>query len=340
MSSVTTKNTKSKKAYIFFHPENIEVTIAYLDVIKNSLETVGYECEYTTSLTEIPQKSLIIFATGVDAYKYYCKGYHYFAMWQQGVTAEESYMRNKSLLRMKVLNYMDCFAMKKAKMIFFVSDYMKEHYKRLARKDFDSKSYVMPCYNEKLEFSVFDKKDYSKKTFAYVGSMAVWQCFEQTAALFAKIEQAIPETFFKVLTFETAEATVILNKYGIKNYEVKCVPKAEVKQELEGISYGFILREDIEVNRVATPTKISSYLSAGIIPIYSSCLSDFHQQARGKSFAFPFDIGQNAEELIMHLKRDIDSTVVMNEIEEIFETYYNTETHILGIVDKMKKVKL
>lgn len=326
-----------KKAHIYVNYKNIVVLESYLDNIQAALELVGYSCDKIISLSGISKRDLIVFSMGTDAYKFYHMGYKHFLLWQQGVTAEESYMRNRSKIRMKILNYIDCFAMKKSKFIFFVSDYMKSHYQKISHKSFGDKSYIMPCYNEQLDSSIFDKKDYSRKTFAYVGSMDLWQCFDQTAELYSKIEQVLPEVFFKVLTFNTSEAERIIKKYSIENYEVKSVPKDEVKKELESVTYGFILRDDIEVNRVATPTKISSYLSAGIIPIYSSCLMDFANIATGKHFAIPFTIGsENTDELINNVKKEINSLLVEAEICEIFDSYYCTEKHIRRISSRMK----
>lgn len=49
---------------------------------------------------------------------------------------------------------------------------------------------------------------------------------------------------------------------------------------LRDVKFGFVLRDDIAVNNVATPTKLSSYLSAGVIPIYSSALKDFYEKTK------------------------------------------------------------
>ncbi len=329
-----------KKAHIYVNYDNMVVLDLYLNIISDALKKRGYICDNINDLSTVDKDDLIIFSMGKDAYMYYLKGYRNFMIWQQGIAAEESYMRNKSRLRMAVLNYMDCFAIKKAKMIFFVSDYMKKHYEKLVGRSFDDKVYIMPCYNESLDTSVFDRKDYSKKNFTYVGSITVWQCFEETVRIFSKIEEAVPEAFFKVLTFNTKEAEEIILKYKIKNYEIKCVPKAEVAGELQEITYGFILRDDVEVNRVATPTKISSYLSAGVIPIYSSCLTDFSKVVQNKAFAIAFDLNQDPAELIEIIRNNIDVQTVKDGIEEVFGSYYCTPKHIERIVRKMEELKI
>lgn len=325
-----------KKAYIYMNYPNVVVLNVYLDVIKEALSRIGYNCEYIKDFDGISKKDLIVFPMGKDAFRYYHKGYRNIMLWQQGATGAESYMRHKSNLRRAVLNYMDCFVMKKAKMILYVSQYMKEYYENLARTSFCSKAYVMPCFNETLDEDIFEKKDYTKKTFAYVGSLDLWQCFIETVEIYAEIEKRIPDTFFKVLTFNTKKAEEIIKQHNIKNYSVACVPKEQVKRELENSTYGFIIRHDIDVNRVATPTKISSYLSAGVLPIYSTCLRDFHAQAKGKNCAFGMDTAIDKEALIAFLQNTPDKETVEKDIREIFDTYYNTNKHITQISEKAK----
>lgn len=320
-----------KRAYLYVNYANIVVLKVYLDIIREALMQIDYECEYIKTLDGIPKSELIVFPMGKDAFRYYWKGYRNVILWQQGVTGAESYMRNHSSLRRTILNFMDCFAMRKAKMIFYVSETMKKYYEALAHTSFSEKAYIMPCFNEFFDPAVFEKKDYSRKIFTYVGSLDLWQCFDETVELFAEIERRIPEAFLKVLTFHTEKARQILESKGIKNYSVNCVPQEQVRAELEEAVFGFILRHDIDVNRVATPTKISSYLSAGVLPIYSSCLEDFHFRANGKTFAFAMDPGENAEKLTEYVSREIDPAVIRPEIEELFRTYYCAEKHTQDI---------
>ena len=326
----------AKKAYIYMNYPNVVVLNVYLDVIKEALVRLNYECEYIKDFNGVSKQDLIVFPMGKDAFKYYFKGYRNFILWQQGATGAESFMRHSSRIRSGILNYMDCFAMKKSKMIFYVSQYMQEYYEKLAHTSFNHKAYVMPCFNEVLDKEILEKKDYSKKVFTYVGSLDLWQCFNETVNIYAEIERRIPDAFFKVLTFNTKKAEEILKGKNIKNYSVACVPKEKVKSELENATYGFIIRRDIEVNRVATPTKISSYLSAGVLPIYSTCLKDFHHMAHDKTCAFGVDNDMNINSLLDFIEKTPNKKVIIkDEITYFFDGYYNTDIHVQNIVEKM-----
>lgn len=326
----------SKKAYFYVNYPNIVVLRDYLEVVADALSKLGYEANWVESLDSVKKQELVVFPMANDAFRYYFKGYKNFILWQQGATGAESFMRHGSKLRKKILDHMDVFSMKKAKMILYVSDYMRSYYEEKAGRSFDKKSYVMPCFNEKLDRSALDGKDYTKKVFTYTGSLSPWQCFDETVDVYAAIEKVIPDAFFKVLTFSVDEAKAIMKRKGIKNYSVNMVPKEEVKRELEGVTFGFILRRDNEVNRVATPTKISSYLSAGVLPIYSRCLVDFDSRANGRSFAFPMDIGDDSAALVDFINKRIDAKRVKEEIVELFDSYYSAKAHAESIAELAK----
>ncbi len=320
-----------KRAHIYVNYKNMVVLQNYLDIIRKGLLLNGYSCDDVTSLDGLNKDDLYVFPMGIDAFKFYFRGYKNFILWQQGATADESYMRNHSKLRYKILNLMDCFAMKKARLVFFCSAYMKIHYEKLAKCSFADKSYLMPCYNEELSIGSIENKDYSKKNFTYVGSLDLWQCFDEIAAIYKVIEDQIPDTFFKVLTFSTNEALRKIKELGIKNYEVKSVSKEQVQKELQDTVYGFIIRKDSIVNKVATPTKISSYMSVGIIPIFSTVLDDFWRVSNKMKYVLPVDQNSNISSLINFINSEIDKAELTSEYSEIFSTYYGTENHINNI---------
>jgi len=331
-----------KRAYFYTNYNNIVVLKTYLDVIKSALSDCGYECIYIKSLDGVEKTSLIVHVMGIDAAKYYLKGYKNFILWQQGATADESYMRNHSKLRYWMLNKIDVFAMKKAKMILFVSEFMRHHYEGLANSSFKDKSYLMPCFNEQLDTEVFKQKNYANKTFCYVGSLDLWQCFRETVELYKTIEDRVPSTKLKVLTFNVEEGKKILNEYGIKNYEIKQVPKEKVKQELIESSFGFIIRNDNMVNRVATPTKFSSYLSAGVIPVYSSCLIDFDTEAKAKGLRYVLGLPQKHDilKIIEYINNEVNVKDVQTEYEKLFSTYYSVSYHANNIKEQIKKLMI
>ncbi len=322
-----------KRAYIYFNYTNIEVLQDYLNIVKKSLENNGYIVEYTKTLSCCKRKDLIVFPVAYDAFKFYLKGFRNFVLWQQGAVADESYMRNSSRVRYHILNLIDIFMMKKARCVLFVSEEMRRIYERRGKSSFKSKSYIMPCFNEQFDEKIYEHKDYNKPVFTYVGSLAEWQCFDETAEFYSKLEKKVPKSKLKVLTFSVDEARNILEKKGIKNYEVKCVPKEEVNRELQEAVFGFIIREDNIVNRVATPTKLSSYIAAGVIPIFSSCIKDFEALAKKYKYvqAIPDTKEDSVDEIVDFVSNSINKDELETEYCDIFNTYYNRDYHITNI---------
>lgn len=327
-----------KQAYIYINYPNIVVLQSYLEVVQKALIQNGYTCEFVKSLEGIDKEALIVHPMGIDAFKYYWKGHKNFILWQQGATADESYMRNHSKLRYWILNKIDTFAMKKARFILFVSEYMRMHYEKLSGESFSDKSYTMPCFNEEYDESVYKHKDYSKKVFTYVGSLDLWQCFDQTATLYKQIEERVPNTMFKVLTFSVDDAKRILKEKGVKNYVVACVPKEKVKQELLETTYGFILREDNMVNRVATPTKFSSYLAAGVIPIFSDCLRDFYNASKGCRYVMSIPQNYDVQKIIAFVEKEIEKNEVKDEFHSLLNGHYSPVTHINNITRQLASI--
>ena len=328
----------NKKAHFYVNYNNMVVLSGYLDVIRSALVESGFECDDVTDIRNLDKQDLYIFPMGIDAFKFYLKGYRNYILWQQGATADESYMRNHSRIRYHILNLIDCYSMKKAKFVLFCSEYMRQHYEKLSKCSFETKSYLMPCYNEKLNIEAIKEKDYSKMTFAYVGSLDLWQCFDGIAELYKKIETIYPQAFFKVLTFSVEEAKKTVKKLEIKNYEVKCVSKEQVQQELKDVVYGFIIRKDSVVNKVATPTKISSYLSVGIIPIFSDVLDDFYKRSKTMTYAVPVHDNEDMKSIITRISSPIEKEGLLQEYKELFATYYGTDYHIANISQKVKEL--
>ena len=110
--------------------------------------------------------------------------------------------------------------------------------------------------------------------------------------------------------------------------------------------FGFCLREDDKVNRVATPTKLSNYVASGVIPIYSKYLEDFEKIAKNSSYCIPIDNEEiNIEEIIKFCRKEIDEGEIYKDFKGCFGTYYskvyhleNLEKILVSMLQKYNKV--
>lgn len=303
---------------------NSTVTDFYLDTVAEACRQNGINGDIT------------VVATDREAVKAHLRG-EKVVFWSQGITPEESYLRNHSNLRSTILSILERTGLKCADYLVFTSDYMKEHYEKKYKLKLDkSKYYVMPCFNTELfRESFFFESKYENNIFAYIGSLSPWQCFEKTIECYKEVEQlGLKNTRLEVYTPDQEKATNIIESTGIKNYIVDFKPNSEMPEVLSRIKYGFILRDDIEVNRVATPTKISTYLASGVIPIYSDCLRSFAGVAANMQFAVKET--EMKEKLVELSRRTISPRVIYDEYKTIFDTYYSTKFHIRNMREMIK----
>lgn len=313
-----------------FRCENSIVTDFYLDVIGKMFSGSGEKIsEYRDSLP-VDKEQIIVVATETDFIKIYKAGYRKIVFWMQGIAAEESYLKHKSNLRKFVLDAMTRFTLKKASAVFFVSAEMMKYEEHKFRLSLENKSFVMPCFNVSKEQGIyFDSQKYKQNVFAYVGSLSKWQCFTQTIDFYKKIEEKRGDVELRVFTFSVDQANKLLEERGIKNYSVTSVPPDQMTEALRDVKFGFVLRDDIAVNNVATPTKLSSYLSAGVIPVYSTALKDFHEKTKGMHCFVPVDDYAVVPNKLYHfIENGIDFEVLKKEYSELFDTYYNPDYYI------------
>jgi hypothetical protein len=310
-----------------------------MDIIQKGFIKADIQCVDVdpTDMT-ISKDEILLSDSPLIAIKYILKGFKNHIVWFQGVSPEESFMSHKSRLRSKVISSIEKVVLKKAKMVFLVSERMKSHYEKKYHIDLSDKACVMPCFNEtEIVKDAFNDLKYDHNNFLYVGSLLPWQCFEETAALYAEIEKKSKySTKFCVFTHQKDEATQVLLRHDVKHYEVDCVSKEDLSDRIKDMKYGFVLRKESVVNRVATPTKFSNYLANGIIPIYSSALDSFTAFDRDNKLGIICDLDdskQGIESILAHMELKILAKDICAKCQNAFDSYYNAELYCDKIAD-------
>jgi hypothetical protein len=143
-----------------------------------------------------------------------------------------------------------------------------------------------------------------------------------------------------IYTKEHDKAKELLHKYGIEA-NIKYVPYEQLNNEIKDYKYGFIIREDIEVNRVATPTKMNSYLANGIIPIYTDVVGAYKENISKMRFSIPLEpVTNNGIEKLYELENvEILGNAVLNEYKGLFADYYNREKYVKLLADLLAAIK-
>jgi hypothetical protein len=215
---------------------------------------------------------------------------------------------------------------------------MQKHYSEKYSYNGDN-FMIIPCYNKNLKKEYFTSAIKPKSSFVYAGGIFPWQCFTETAAIFKKIELHTTDAFLTVLTKDHQKAEKIIKKEGIKNYEIKYVPLEEVMGELSKHKYGFLLREDTIVNNCATPTKMNTYLSTGLIPIHTNAIHAFNEHINLGGFEIKGNLKEEenklTEDILIHDKIEIDYNEYYDVCESNFAAYFNDADYIEKITSEL-----
>ena len=334
------------KAFIV-QTKNIMTTAYYYDLIEKSLLSIGIEVTKCYSFKDIkPSKNdIIVCGHRLLTFKAYIKGYRNLITWYQGAAPEERAMQGNSKINQYLNAFLEWFSLRKSKYNIFVSNAIREHFEYKYHVDLSSNHYtICPCFNEyNVSKNCFEKDAKKPYSFVYSGGLGAWQCFEQTLRVYKIIKSNIPESTFSVFTFEVEKARKIANECGLFDVDVKYVNKEDMNNALKPFMYGFVLREESVVNKVATPTKLSNYVSNGVIPICSSVISDFTKQT--SKFKYVVHINEKTDEGIAHeILSKIKSNFYYNckehyeECELLFSSYYCTSKYIGEIGKKVNSI--
>lgn len=322
--------------------DNQIVTTHYVDIITQGIMKAGFNIQAidTISCSKDNKSRGIVVISPFDVIRARLAGYRYVLFWSQGLAAEESYMRNGSHIRFQLIKAASKYALKRADITFLVSDAMREFY----RKEYGvmlGKTVVMPCFNEEVG-NMLPLDQRCGNVFLYAGGLAPWQCFEETVDLYRAVEEQVEDASFLVLVKDRERAERILKAAGVVHYEIDYVSHEQLQRRIQGVSYGFCLREDNPVNNVATPTKLSTYVANGIVPICSKALIDFcsvskHSRAVIQVSSVPVS-SDDRDRIVSYCKSPLDREEICRDFLACFGRYYSTETYVGEIAEQVKEL--
>lgn len=332
----------SEKAWIRLE-DNSEVTDYYLKTIGTVFSKAKYDVEYIRDYKELSPGTgdVIVTSTVKDILKVIKYRNAKKVLWVQGTLPDESYMRNKSVIRYIVLSIIEYIAFCFSDFVFFVSDTMKNHYCKKYNMKFNN-SYIMACSNEEIHPKMFYiKNKYTEDTFCYAGgTFDAWHCFEDTIKLYSLIEKKHPSSSLLLLVKDKEYALTLLEKYGVKNYMIDFVPVERIQEKLEKVKYGFILRKPSVVNSVATPTKAMTYMANGVIPIFSDCLEGLDNMLKDNIYKVSLSKNDEIECIENFMEKEIDVDSILDEYTNTYLKYYDREMHIHNITLSLKSNSL
>lgn len=320
--------------FYFYLPFGLSgVTKYYVDIISEAIERLGHDIKTINNLKKLPKRSYILTISDKDTtYAVMRRKPEYVITWFQGVTPEEMDLLYKGRWdhrpRIMAHRFFEKYALKHSNLNLFVSEAMMKHY--LKHYKFNAADcYIMPCFGNKLDRNAFTNQKYRVPRFLYSGSITKWQCIDKMLILFKKIKDVIPEASLNILTPDHDKATALLSQYDV-TAQIDFIEPDKLQDYIQQFKYGFIVRDDIVVNQVATPTKMSNYMGAGIIPVYSDVVHDYQKHITGKSdYVIAFS---DTDDCISKIKviesTEINATDIASDYASIFDEYWNREYYV------------
>lgn len=308
-----------------------EATSYYINIVRESLTQIGETVTFASSLNQIDPCDKVFVIHARAFFEVWLRNHRqHIVIWFQGVVPEETMYNFEDSLskyhRAFFWTLFEWFALQKATKVIFVSHAMQRHYQK--KYGYKRKNYfIMPCFNQTLNLGAFDPQKYESPSFIYAGSLSRWQCIEEMLQLFVKIKNVLPQATLSLYTKETEKAKLLCEQHGV-DAQVEYVAIKNIQDALKKYKYGFIVRDNIKINNVATPTKMNSYMAAGVIPVYSDVIYDFREIFGMLKYVVPF---QNVSECISKIvdieKQTINIAEIKEEYKIVFDAYYSASKY-------------
>ena len=186
----------------------------------------------------------------------------------------------------ETFDYLEEHGMRKAKFITCQSEAMKKYL--LAKYPFLSADNIYPykCGADKDLFYIdeVERKNIrdtlgvgtDEQLFIYSGGLHKWQRIEDSIKLFVDYSVG-KKAKFLILTLDKVGAKKLISNYDSetqRKFIIMSATNKEVYKYLNAADIAFLLRDDVVLNRVASPTKLAEYMFCGL-PIITTSVSDW-----------------------------------------------------------------
>lgn len=207
-----------------------------------------------------------------------------------GIVPEELLMMGDSTQSI-YFDRMESYVINKADHYIFVSQAMADHFKNKYKSCFKANYTILPIVPELLASLPRKFLSPANTIIVYAGGLQKWQMIGE---MVSAIKDSNGRYHFKLFTSQTEKLEAIINqqKISLDQIEIGSKTHSELYKIYPECHFGFMLREDNLINRVASPTKLIEYMAFGIIPIIiNKNIGDFYTM--GYQFVSLDDFIQN-----------------------------------------------
>lgn len=223
----------------------------------------------------------------------------------RALVSHESYFKNRSILRFLAIYLAEglCYFLSNevSTVSFNLKERLSKYYLR-GRKVNVVPSLTRGLTQKTTESSLQSPGDDKELKLAYIGGASKWQNLE----LMLDICDYLGQNYNVKLLVITLEKDAFLKKLTHErkvkySYEVISSDQSKVPELIRGSHFGFLLRENLILNRVASPIKFCEYLNSGVIPILTNYVGDYSSLSLKQGVGLIYD-QNNPEQFYTQLK--------------------------------------
>jgi len=233
-------------------------------------------------------------------------------------------------------------------LVFCVSNVLKKYHLKNDPAAENTKFFISPCnadsdlfyfsdeIRNKIRHKLFLEK---RKVLIYSGGLEMpWHVPGEIFNFFQRIHEIDNTCFLLLLTHDEDIAEIFLKEYKIQksNIGVISLDNQEVGDYLNAADLSILLREDVPMNNVASPTKFAEYLMTGLPVVISENVGDFSQFVKDHNCGYVLPSDYNSEDLqkiILNLNTPEDLEV-RKEISQLGKKHFSKRAKIEA---KLKK---
>lgn len=179
----------------------------------------------------------------------------------------------------------------------------------------------------------------NERVFVYSGGMDMkWHIPGELFKLFEIILTAIPNSIICILTKDQIPVE-FLSLIDIGRTIMKAVENEDINQYLNMADFGIIIREDIPLNRVASPTKFAEYMLAGLPVMISHNLGDFSDVVIKHGFGVQVSVPLEKDKTIEALHHLIQMGTDRAKIASFGNENYSKEAAVDRIIGVYKDLE-
>jgi len=200
----------------------------------------------------------------------------------------------------------------------------------------DKQFAIIPCvasermfyYSKELRNETRDKYCFSENdiVIVYCGNTQKYQCYEESIDLFKKLRHKNNNVKLLIVTPELHTALEPLMSLPEESYILTSSAFDETNAILNAADYGLLIRENIQLNRVASPVKFAEYSLAGLPVIMSDSVPSSYEIAKNIGNLCEYKNGE------IRLMQVYDRQAVANKYKEVLSksAYLNIYKEIYG----------